>query len=73
MIELKKCPFCGAVAAIMERSEQDGNLSIDSVEVVCLRCRARTAAFCTTGMMKVGSYSDAEKMAAEAWNRRTEE
>lgn len=72
MINLKKCPFCGAAAAIVDRTESSWDLVLESVFVKCAVCGAMTRQFCTSGVIEVGSYSEAEKMAVEAWNIRTE-
>ena len=56
MEELKKCPFCGGKASVMEKENRFG---VEFYIVQCTRCRA-----CTGGMKD-------REFAADAWNERT--
>ena len=66
MIEkLKPCPFCGGEAVV------ENDFSDYSFIVHCLNCYARTGTF-MMGMYGIPDDEiEAQKVAVDAWNRRT--
>lgn len=67
MIELKLCPFCGGEAHVERATVSNTVKSRTSSYVECDACGA-----CGEGFVEDLPPEEVERMAIEAWNRRTE-
>lgn len=75
-MNLKPCPFCGGEASTFYDVEEGYAARYARILINCKRCDAsirRSKRFIESGKTNPGlSFMEAEKDAAEAWNRRTE-
>lgn len=68
--QLKRCPFCGGKAAIINQTESDGGYHYETVSVKCASCGASPYSKISDGYY--GLYCSDEEI-AEMWNRRVGE
>ena len=74
MGELKPCPFCGGKPYLETRHRTFINAKTTRVAFVrCTACEARTQRFALIDFGCTSFSYEANKRAAEAWNRRAEE
>ena len=60
MEEIKKCPFCGNIPEIEERS--------DCKQVICWKIKCTNAGICYC--MPEGNWCDSKEYAIKRWNER---
>lgn len=66
MIELKCCPFCGAVARLL--------VNKDGVKAMCTKCNCQTQTYDDVWLDNwIEGKQNAVEIAIEAWNKRVNE